>query len=449
MHVSIKSEPNAAPVLKLLAGTTTTSELRNQHAAFCVLTLLVLALLLVLHTLFASVLGQPSIWLILLLAVGFSQKVAELIWLFVAQSPFTRRTAEILAGASIIAMFALTALLAYLTNRDESPYFVLLAIPILQSAHLFSLTTTILTTLMADGTIFFWVWHFYRMHPPPRATEYLEAGMISIIYLLMGGLVWFLVNQLKLKQFRLSAAVEDLQATRERLVTEEKLAAVGRLAAGIAHEVRNPVTMISSSLATAAQPSTPEPDRQEMFAMAAREAARLEHLTADFLTYARPAPPRRHEVCIRDLLTYVSDLARMHTANRSIEITVEGGHDLTANVDSSLIEGALLNLILNAADALPDEGSIQLRGTRADHLILIDIQNSGPAIPAADLEHIFEPFFTTKPAGTGLGLAIARGVAKAHDGDLWVSSNINGRVIFTLALGNEQGEHSAEGTTDG
>ena len=416
-------------------------DLRNQQAAFCLLTLFVLALLLVLHTLFVSILGEPSNWLILLLAVGFSVKMAELIWVQFLSPEITERAARIETAVSVVGTFVLTALLAYLTNRDDSPYFVLLAIPILQCAHRCGPVATAITIFAADGMIIFWLWHFFHLHPPARPTEYLEAGMISIIYALMGSLVWFLVKQLHLKQVRLSASLVDLEATRERLVREEKLAAVGRLASGIAHEIRNPVSMISSALATAASPSIPQEERREMFAVAARESARLEHLTADFLTYARPTPLRCAETNVRDLVTYIGDVARMHASSRAIEINTQANEGLIAILDRSLMEGALLNLMLNAIDATPDSGTIQLRAVEEGQMLHLEVQDSGPAIAAQHLERIFEPFFTTKPAGTGLGLAIARGIARAHGGDLWVKTNTSKGVTFTLAVQKDYSEH--------
>ena len=409
-------------------------DLRRQQTAFCVLTLVVLALLLVLHTLFASILGEPSLWLILLLGLGFSLKAGELVWLQSLVRPLTERAAKLENAISIAAMFALTALLAFLTNRDDSPYFALLAIPILQCAYLCGLLATALTIVAADAMILFWLWHFFSLHPPARATEFLEAGMISVIYMLMGLLVWFLVNQLKLNQTKLSTSLAELRATRERLVAEEKLAAVGRLASGIAHEIRNPVAMITSALSTAAHPSTMGEERQEMFAIAARESERLEHLTADFLTYARPSVPQRSTVFINELLSYIGDVTKMHAARRSITVTSDVADELPAQVDPSLVEGALLNLTLNAVDATPENGTIEMRAATSENLLCIDIQNSGPTIPASDLEHIFEPFFTTKPTGTGLGLAIARGIARAHGGDVWVSNNEDGCVTFSMTL---------------
>ena len=424
-------------------------DLRRQQAAFCVLTLFVLALLLVLHTLFASILGEPSLWLILLLGLGFSLKAGELVWLQSLDRPLTERAAKLENSISIGAMFALTALLAYLTNRDDSPYFALLAIPILQCAYLCGLLATALTITAADAMILFWLWHFFLLHPPARATEYLEAGMISVIYMLMGLIVWFLVNQLKSNQTKLSTSLAELRATRERLVAEEKLAAVGRLASGIAHEIRNPVAMITSALSTAVLPSTVGEEKQEMFAIAAREAERLEHLTADFLTYARPSVPQRSTVFINELLGYIGDVTKMHAARRSITVTSDVAGELSAQVDASLVEGALLNLTLNAVDATPENGTIALTATANENMVCIDIQNSGPAIPASDLERIFEPFFTTKPTGTGLGLAIVRGIARAHGGDVWVSNNEDGCVTFSMTLADSSANNVREGAVNG
>lgn len=409
-------------------------DLLKQQSAFCILTLFVLAMLLLLHILFASVLGEPTISVIALLVLSFSLKFVELLWLQSRRQGLTARTVKIESACSIAFMFALSALLAYLTNRDDSPYFVLLAIPILQCAYVFGLYLTILTIVVADGMIIFWLWHFFGLHPPARGTEFLEGSMISVIYGLMGSLVWYLVNQLKNNQVKLTSSMVALRATREQLIREEKLAAVGRLASGIAHEIRNPVAMISSSLTTAAETGLGEEEREEMFSIAARQAKRLEALTADFLTYARPSVPQRSRVLVNELLSYIADVIRMHAARRDITVSSDQNGVMPVEVDASQLEGALLNLALNSIDAMPEGGTIELRASLSGDTLCIEVQNSGRAIPDAVLARIFEPFFTTKPTGTGLGLAIARGVARTHNGELWVSSNQDGRVTFSMTL---------------
>jgi two-component system sensor histidine kinase HydH len=410
--------------------------LSRQMSVFCIITLLVVAMLLVLHTLFASILGEPSLKVIGLLGLAFALTVGKLVWLRNRGRRLTESDARIESYLSITAIFVLTALLTYITNRDESPYFVLLAIPILQSAYVFGLLATILTVMAADAMIMLWIWYFFTLHPPARVTQYLEGGMLSAVYILMGLLVCFLVNQLKANQLKLIRSLQILQATRERLISEEKLAAVGRLASGVAHEIRNPVAMISSSLATAIYPGTEDEEREEMFAIAARESKRLESLTADFLTYARPSQPSRSPVLIRDLLSYIASVTKAHAANRSITIVSELTEDIPMEIDVPQIEGAILNLVLNAIDATPDGGSVELKARMEEDALRIEVQNSGSPIPSSNLDQIFEPFFTTKPTGTGLGLAIARGAARAHGGDLWLSQNRDGCVTFSMTLAN-------------
>jgi two-component system sensor histidine kinase HydH len=406
----------------------------RQKSVFCIITLIVGVLLLLIHVQFASILGKPSPPLIAFLGLMLAFSTLELLWLRRRGLSLTEREARIESYVSITSMFVLTALLTYFTNRDENPYFVLLAIPILQSAYMFGLVMTILTIATADTMILLWIWHFYALHPPARLSEYLEIGILCVVYILMGLLVWFLVNQLKANQSRLKNSLELLQATRERLISEEKLAAIGRLASGVAHEIRNPVAMISSSLATANYPGTGEQDREEMFAIAARESKRLESLTADFLIYARPSPLRRSPVLMNDQLNYIAAVTRAHAASRGITIVPELKGDLLVNIDAPQMEGALFNLILNAIDATPSGGTVKLHASLAGNLLSIDVEDSGPAIPDADLPQIFEPFFTTKPAGTGLGLAIARSAAIAHGGDLNLSHNSDGRVTFSMTL---------------
>jgi len=407
---------------------------RRQQIAFSLLTMFVLAILLLLHSLFATLLGEPSKAVILFLVIAFFLKVMEIIWLQGKSQGITEETARIETAVSVVGIFILSALLALLTNRDDSPYFVLLAIPILQCAYHFEIGPTLTTVAAAVGMIFAWSEHYFSVHPPPRPAEYLEAGMISVIYCLMGPLVWYLVNQVKRKEIRLYEKMAELESTREKLLAEEKLAAIGRLASGIAHEIRNPVAMIASSLATAAQPDSNSTEREEMLAIATHEAKRLENLTGDFLTYARPTRPERSLISVDDTLRHIADVTKMRATEKSIEVngSFDGGIDI--EVDPSQLEGALLNISLNALDATPPGGTIELRSQVKGNLLSIEVENSGLKIPDDHLHRVFEPFFTTKPTGTGLGLAIARGVAIAHGGDLCVSTNRDGAVVFTMTI---------------
>jgi len=416
--------------LELIEG----KALRRQQTAFCVLTLFVIAVLLLLHTLFASLLGEPSKAVISLLGMAFSAKVLEFFWLQGRVDGISEYAARWETALSIIGTFVLTCALAILTDRDDAPYFVLLAIPILQSAYHFGWITTVVTIIASIATNFYWIGHYFGLHPPPRPTEFLETGMISIIYTLMGLLVWYLVHQLKHQQVRLHENFAELDTTREKLAVEEKLAAVGRLASGIAHEIRNPVAMISSSLATAANPGVAAADREEMIQIAAKEAGRLEHLTSDFLSYARPRIPQRSSVLVNDLLSYVAEVVKAHAANRGVEVVHSPTTDIMLEIDSAQMQSALLNLALNGIDATTSPGTLSFHAIQREGFTELNIENTGHAIAETDLSQIFEPFYSTKSTGTGLGLAIARRVARDHGGDLWVSCNQEGRVVFSMTV---------------
>ena len=408
--------------------------LRRQQIAFCILTTFLIAALLLLHIHFSFLLGEPSEGVVAILGIAFLIKIVEWIWLWRQKNGISERTARIATVISAPATFVLAAVLAVLTDRDDVPYFVLLAIPILQCAYRFGLLITLSTVAASVGMIVTWSEHFFTDHQPARPAELMEAGMISLIYCLMGVLVWYLVHQLEIKQVRLYRNMMELEETREKLLAEERLAAVGRLASGVAHEIRNPVAMIASSLATAAESSSDEAEREEMFAIAAREAKRLEVLTNDFLHYARPNVPQRSSFPVNEIINHVVNTTRVRAAERSIEVVAQTSIEVTGHIDALQVEGALVNLGINAIDAVEDGGRITFRTRSDDSMIAVDVENSGSAIPEHHLLRIFEPFFTTKPGGTGLGLAIARTVARAHGGDLWVSQNLNGSVVFTMTL---------------
>jgi signal transduction histidine kinase len=418
---------------------------RRQESIFAVLNLALLGALLLIHTLFASHFGNPSPRLIYLLAAGFLLLATELMWLPGKPEALTRRAVVALTWGSIAMNTALALALALLTDRQDSPYFVLLTVPVLLAAFRLSLAATLAVAAAADALTFFWVYHFARYHGPVQSTEYFEAASLSLIFTVIAVLAWSLVENLRRKERRIQKNLEELELTRERLVAEEKLAAVGRLSSAIAHEIRNPVAMISSSLATAARGGLDKPQREEMFNIAAQEASRLERLTDDFLAYARPRPPQRTMVSARDVLEYVASACRARAAEREIRLEVEGG-DCAAEIDAGQIEQGLMNLVVNAMQASPSGSTVRLRlvseipdlpkegrsGAPA-HVLYIEVENEG-AIAGEVASRLFEPFFTTKPSGTGLGLAIARNLVRANGGEIELIEPGPPRVRFRITL---------------
>ena len=408
---------------------------RNQELVFSTLNLFVLGALLLVHALFASLLGEPSPAILITLGVAFLLKMLELLWLWGGVRNLSESVADALVWSSVFLNIGLAILLTFLTNRGDSPYFVLLALPILQAAYRFRLPTCIGVIIVSDSMTFYWVWHFAKLHPARYAIEYLESGVISVVYALMGLLVWLLVNQLRRDQARLTHSLAELERTRDRLVIEERLAAVGRLSSAVAHEIRNPVAIIASSLVTAERPEAGEQQKKEMYSIARSEAARLEKLTSDFLSYARPSHPQRSHIALSEVLGYIAEIAKIQANKKDISISVEAGNGESANLDRGQIQGAVLNLVLNAIDAAPIGGTIAVRSRRiAASTLEVQVENTGEPISHETLSRIFEPFYTTKPSGTGLGLAISRNIARAHGGELTVARNDPGHICFTMTV---------------
>lgn len=398
------------------------SSFRRQETGFLLVNLFVLAALLLSHTLFSSYLGVPPAILVAVLTAGFLANVIELIWLQGAET-LSAVGMVVLTWMSIGLGLTLAFALATLSYRQDIQYFALLAVPIVQSAFRFSLRAAVFVVAVSDLLLLFWVWNYFRLHPPADVVEYIEAGTIAAIYSMVGILVWILVNHLRDRQGELQASLVELDQAKEKLLAEEKLAAMGRLSSAIAHEIRNPVAMVCCALATATREGLTEPERHEMFDIAAREASRLEKLTTDFLRYARPKPPAKEPADLADSIAYVADICRPRAAGRSVEIRLEACGRLPAEMDSGQVHQALLNLVMNAIDGSREGDTVILRGTAQNGEVRVEIENTNGPIPESAAQQVFEPFFTTKPSGTGLGLAIARSIARSHGGDVVLARN--------------------------
>lgn len=417
---------------------------RRQESIFVVLNLVVLSILLLIHTLFSSFFGPPPGLLFITLAGGFLINAIELIWI---------QSAKVLSATGIVYLtwstitlnMVLAFILASLSYRQDTQYFALMAAPVLQAAFRLSFASTMAVVTASTMLDFYWVWNYFRVHPPSELGEYMEAGTISMIYAIVGVLVWTLVNHLRSKAADLTSSMAELGRVKENLLLEEKLAVAGRLSSAIAHEIRNPVAMISSALATAFDDGVDANQRREMFEIAAKEAARLEKLTTDFLVYARPAPMAKNLCDLAESVVYVVDICRVRAPEKGITIQTDIGDALLADVDSGQIQQALLNLVINGMEASREGGAIFVRANRDHGVIRIEVENANGPVPGVAATRIFEPFFTTKPSGTGLGLAIARNIARGHGGELILSRNEPQAVRFSLTIPASQQRRAAGG----
>jgi signal transduction histidine kinase len=338
------------------------------------------------------------------------------------------------ARLSICAGILLPFALAAATGQFHTHYFGLLMLPVLEAALYFSLVTTLIVAAVSSSSACLWVGYAAHFTPPFQLGELIETATLVLLLFTVGTLVWALLDLLGKREAELRERVKDLEITRGRLVQEEKLAAIGRLASAVAHEIRNPVAIISSAMEAASSARLSAEERADMSNIARTEARRLEKLTTDFLSYAQPGDLPRSEVDVHTLVGYIASIAKAQALgkNVSIEMNMEDGFLIRGNEDQ--LQQALLNLIRNAIDASPEGGQISVACEPQGELVRIAVENQGAPIPAQASAKIFEPFFTTKSGGTGLGLSIARKIAETHGGILTLEENVEGHVRFELLL---------------
>ena len=222
----------------------------------------------------------------------------------------------------------------------------------------------------------------------------------------------------------------------------EKLASLGVLAAGVAHEIRNPLTAIKARLFTQQKALAPGSRGRADAEFIGREIDRLEKIVSDFLRFARPVEPKRVPLSLAELLHEVSQLMAPQLRQLSIEITVERIIEGKIFGDPEQLKQVLINLVQNAADALKAGGTIKLRAIQRRMLlvdqmretVIIEVEDNGPGIPLEVQKRLFDPFFTTKQSGTGLGLSIAARIVEKHAGALRVETAVNRGTIFGIVL---------------
>jgi two-component system CheB/CheR fusion protein len=229
------------------------------------------------------------------------------------------------------------------------------------------------------------------------------------------------------------ADITARKAAEAQLAQQAALARLGQMAAVVAHEVRNPLAGIKGAMQVlmGRRPES-DPDRLIMREVVARIDS-LGDLVNDLMVFARPTPPHPATFQLRPLLLEAVDALRRDPIASAVDVMVEGP-DLTITADPQLIRAAVLNLLLNAAQAMDGHGRITVAIARSGGLCTIAVRDTGPGIPMELRDRIFEPFFTTKARGGGLGLPIARRTAELHGGTLTLTSPATGGASFTMEL---------------
>jgi signal transduction histidine kinase len=232
----------------------------------------------------------------------------------------------------------------------------------------------------------------------------------------------------------MARAVEE----REReLVRSERLAAVGKMAAMIAHEVRNPLSSIALNTELLEDELPEGGEARQLSGAIHKEVDRLTAITEEYLAFSKLPKPKIAREPVNKLVTELAEFIREDLAVKNVKLDVElGGGEPTAMIDAAQIRQCLINLVRNATEAVVAKGGghVTLRTRAADERILIEVEDDGTGIPADVLPRLFDTFFSTKESGSGLGLALTHSIVKDHGGDVAVESTVGKGTTFKVSV---------------
>jgi two-component system sensor histidine kinase HydH len=259
-----------------------------------------------------------------------------------------------------------------------------------------------------------------------RSPYILDLSLLALV-LVVGGSI----------ASRFVASAKELEAAHLELVKKERLAALGELAAVVAHEVRNPLAVVFNATAGLRKTTPGSPDHDALLAIVQEEAERLRDIVSDLLEFARPRPPVLASVPFDEVVRGAVDTARNVAGASTTDVVVDDAVDIgRVTCDDRLVHQAVVNLVTNALQTNGRRGPVRI-GIREDltlRTIAVRVVDDGPGVSDEVRDRIFTPFFSTRPKGTGLGLTVVRRCADAHGGDVVVSSTPGGGATFELHL---------------
>jgi len=239
-------------------------------------------------------------------------------------------------------------------------------------------------------------------------------------------------EQLKGQVVKLRGELSDKNRMLER---RNRLAALGEMAAGLAHEIRNPLGGIQLYAGMLGQDVSDRPASLVVVNKITSGVKQLEWLVSQVLQFTREMRPVVRDCDLAEVLVDALDLAEPRAAAANVKLSVDGPLQLRVRIDPNMIGQAVLNLVLNAVEAQPSGGAVSVRYAAVQGgQFMMEIADSGPGIPAEALDRIFNPFFTTKDQGTGLGLAIVHRIIESHDGVISASNQEAGGAKFEIRI---------------
>jgi signal transduction histidine kinase len=262
------------------------------------------------------------------------------------------------------------------------------------------------------------------------------GGEVGTVELQAGRDLDSLHSQLDFILERVRALVEKLQHQQREIIRSEQLAMVGKLASSLAHEIRNPLTAMKWLIEGAARSYPEEPLSLDDIRVLQSEIERMEGTVQGMLDFVRPAKPKRTDCDLREIIRQVVELTRARKRQLGVNCRLDlPAEPVIANVDPAQMKSVLVNLLLNALDAMPRGGSLTLRLQRGPGSeVRLTVDDTGGGIAPEVLDRLFVPFTSTKANGTGLGLSVARKIVEEHGGRLSAENRSEGGARFMVSL---------------
>ncbi|MGZ4975186.1 MAG: two-component system sensor histidine kinase NtrB [Limisphaerales bacterium] len=272
-----------------------------------------------------------------------------------------------------------------------------------------------------------------------KSISLLRWVIFGSLGLLIGSLIWLFVTVYREMIAPLQLKLVQTHAIIER---QEKLASLGVLAAGVAHEIRNPLTAIKARLFSHQRRLNKGTEEFEDAVVIGAEINRLERIVKDFLEFARPSEPQLTRLTAEPILRDIRNLLAPQLEKRAISLRVEELCSDTFEADPQQLKQVLINLIQNGAESIEQRGVVTLRARSStaringhpQPVIILETQDTGKGIPLDVQKRLFDPFFSTKESGTGLGLSIAARIVEKHGGALEFQTQVNRGTTFGIIL---------------
>lgn len=317
-------------------------------------------------------------------------------------------------------------------------YNYLCYIPIILGAYWYGVAGGIAAAALTSAAFIPHIRAAWASNAAYAATQYAQVLAFHLIGLTVGllaGAQRRLTERYRAAAVSLEQANRELRESQEHLRRADRLSALGEIAAGLAHEIQNPLAGVKGALEIIGSRVTRGTPEAEFAEIGAKELARLEGLVSEFLTYARPRDPTLRPSDVHDVVERVAALLRPEAERKGVALVFERPVAVPPlSLDPEQITQVIFNIVLNAIQATMAKGHVRIRESVEAGWAVIDVIDEGPGVAPEHLSRLFDPFFTTKPRGTGLGLAISQRIMTAHRGTIEALPGSPSGSVFRIRL---------------